>query len=409
MPSNWRPRKLGELADITIGRTPPRGDARYWAPDLERPFCTIADMRGRSIFPLREGVSELAEIDGKAKRVPEGALMMSFKLTIGRVGFAGVDLFPNEAIAWLQILDAGEVDERFLALVLEDADYSALTGRAVKGATLNGSSLPAVPVLLPPLVEQKRIAGLVGRADDVVDGATACLDAAERLFQAMLADVIDGSDAERCPVASVVTAIIGGESPRCLGRPPEPGEWGVLKVSAVKATGFRHEESKALPEGLTPNDKALVRKGDVLITRSNTAERVGLACHVDETPGSLLLSDLIWRLEPAVSVEPRYLAYALVAPAARQALTAVATGTSGSMKKINHEKLRRLEIPLPEKAAQAEAADRLDAAKLTVTALTRYRESAQQVRQALVTSLLSAEQQIDAEYDRFLPSLAVAT
>ena len=58
---------LGEIVDISIGRTPPRGDERYWTPELVRPFCTIADMNGgRLVSPTREGVTEAAELKRKA-------------------------------------------------------------------------------------------------------------------------------------------------------------------------------------------------------------------------------------------------------------------------------------------------------------------------------------------------------
>ena len=85
MSDGWEATTLGEVADLIVGRTPPRKDERYWTVDLERPFCTIADMGAIDVLPEREGVTEAAEIEGKAKRVPAGSLLMSFKLTIGRV------------------------------------------------------------------------------------------------------------------------------------------------------------------------------------------------------------------------------------------------------------------------------------------------------------------------------------
>jgi len=163
-------RPLGEIAELEIGKTPPRGDGRYWTDDLTRPFCTIADMNGMTIRPEREGVTELAEREGKAKRFPAGTLLMSFKLTIGRVGFAAVDLFPNEAIVGIRpIVD--DVDERYLAVWLGAQDLAASSGRAVKGNTLNKKSLSKLPVSLPPLSEQKQIVDLISAVDAVRDAA----------------------------------------------------------------------------------------------------------------------------------------------------------------------------------------------------------------------------------------------
>lgn len=165
MSEEWLETTLGEVATLTIGRTPPRKDPKYWTSDLDRPFCTIADMDGRHLRPHREGVTAAAEDEGKAKRVPAGSLLMSFKLTIGRVGFAAVDVFPNEAIVHISTKADSACDEKYLALWLESQDLTAGSGRAVKGNTLNGDSLRAIKVTVPPLSVQRRIVDLMEHLD----------------------------------------------------------------------------------------------------------------------------------------------------------------------------------------------------------------------------------------------------
>jgi type I restriction enzyme, S subunit len=188
----WRQVRLGEIADLRIGRTPPRDDPRYWTADLARPFCTIADMTRQSVVPTREGITEEAEQQGKAKRVPAGALLLSFKLTIGRVGFAGTDLFPNEAIAWVYPVTP-EVDLRYLGIWLGSQDLQAGSGRAVKGNTLNSTSLKAIAVNLPPLVEQVRIADLLSLVQVVQSGYEDAARAAEQLRAHLVSDLLGGS------------------------------------------------------------------------------------------------------------------------------------------------------------------------------------------------------------------------
>lgn len=74
---------------------------------------------------------------------------------------------------------------------------------------------------------------------------------------------------------------------------PAVGEAGVLKVSAVQGTGFRPRESKRLIDPSIFQAHHEVREGDALITRANTAEKVGAACLVGSLEGeaSLFLSD----------------------------------------------------------------------------------------------------------------------
>lgn len=182
---------LGEVADLAIGKTPPRDDPRYWTGDLARPFCTIADMNGRHVLPSREGVSALAEIEGKAKRFQAGTLLMSFKLTIGRVGFAAVDLFPNEAIVGITPTQP-DLNDQFLALWLATLDLTNGSDLAVKGNTLNGRSLRAIPVIVPTGHEQESIVRSVGAIEKVSESAASFGESAVALRTEMLTDLLSG-------------------------------------------------------------------------------------------------------------------------------------------------------------------------------------------------------------------------
>lgn len=186
----WAETTLGDVAEITIGRTPPRKDPRYWTVDLERPFCTIAELEPLTI-PKREGVTALAEEEGKAKRFPKGSLLMSFKLTIGRVGFAGVDLFPNEAIARLKPRSE-DTDDRFLALALEAQNLEEYAGKAVKGNTLTREAIEAIPLTLPPLLEQRRIVDLISSIDLTLDRVRNHVTAMKALRSQTLGDLLSG-------------------------------------------------------------------------------------------------------------------------------------------------------------------------------------------------------------------------
>ena len=186
----WRETTLGEVATRTIGRTPPRNDSSMWATSTERPFVTIADLGLNRTVTAREGVSELAEASGHAKRFPAGSLLLSFKLSIGRVGVADRDVFTNEAIARLAPVDG--VLRDFLAIALENVNWEELGSRAVKGKTMNKSSLDAVPITLPPLDEQRRIVATVKSVDDALDAARATADALRTLRSNLLTVLLSG-------------------------------------------------------------------------------------------------------------------------------------------------------------------------------------------------------------------------
>jgi len=393
----WPRVALGDLADLSIGRTPSRDEPRYWTTDLERPFCTIADMRGvRAVSPSREGVTDVAEAEGKAKRVPAGALLMSFKLTIGRTAFAACDLFPNEAIVWIQPRDSN-VDLDYLRLYLPLHDYTLSVGVAVKGKTLNQKTLATLEIPLPPIEEQARIARLGRVLDFTVERAEEAARQATALLKLARDELV--ADAELVSFAELLTKIEVGESPRCLDRRPAPEEWGVLKISAVRPARFDPNEAKALPAGVQPKLAAQVKSGDLLMTRSNTLDRVGAACVVDVEADNLLLCDLIFRLGLAEGADPTFIAHALSTRRVREQIEANAVGTSGSMKKVNQSIIRELHVPLLSPQEQAAATDLLADYAGAVRASEQGLASVRALRNAIVAELMLGTHVIPGTYD----------
>lgn len=183
--------QLSDVSRLSIGRTPPRKDSRYWTSDVARPFCTIADMTGWQVDPNREGITDLAVRERRAKPAPVGALLMSFKLTIGRVGFAARELFPNEAIVWLD-LDCARAVPAFVAHQLASMDLAATSSRAAKGATLNSQSLAAIELRLPSLSEQIRAAEVLECARNLVEAGKVYEQCLSRVKKSLLADLLSG-------------------------------------------------------------------------------------------------------------------------------------------------------------------------------------------------------------------------
>lgn len=187
----WVHKTLGEVSELQMGRTPSRREPTYWTRDLDFPFCTIADMDSKFVDPKREGVTKLAIHDGKAKVAKGGTLLMSFKLTIGRMGFAARDIYPNEAIVMINANET-EVLNDFLFLALGLMDLTEGSGRAVKGSTLNSGSIAAIALSIPPLTEQNRIIEILSLLDDMVNRARQALEQSSTLRSGLLSDLLSG-------------------------------------------------------------------------------------------------------------------------------------------------------------------------------------------------------------------------
>lgn len=183
-------------------------------------------------------------------------------------------------------------------------------------------------------------------------------------------------------IGDAISAIETGSSPKTLDRPVIGNERGVLKVSAVTWQEFRAHESKALLPDFDTTGIPTVQKGDLLLSRANTAELLASPVLVQDDHPNLILSDKTLRLVPRPTIDSRFLLYALRQPEARQFFRSNATGTSGSMRNVSQETIRRCPIPLPPLSEQKRIADILDKAD----AIRRKRQEAIGLTEQLIRS-----------------------
>ncbi|WP_348264547.1 restriction endonuclease subunit S [Telmatobacter sp. DSM 110680] len=178
MTRNWQTKRLGELCEIELGKTPARSNKAFW--DEKRKtgnvWLSIADLLNAEDNVVVDSKEYLSDKGAAiSKIVSEGTLLVSFKLTLGRLAFAGRDLFTNEAIAALKIFNERELSKEFLFYFLHFFDWrkAAENDVKLKGMTLNKAKLKEMPVSFPALVDQKRIVGILDDAFDSIATAKA--------------------------------------------------------------------------------------------------------------------------------------------------------------------------------------------------------------------------------------------
>ena len=148
----------GRIVRMSIGKTPPRGDARYWTKST-KPWVSISDMADYShIINTKEKISDSAASTLMGTISPRGSLLMSFKLTVGRTSILDIDAYHNEAIISIYpFVDEEYALRDFLFYTLPVLANMGDSKDAIKGKTLNSKSLNSLLIPLPPLIEQRRI------------------------------------------------------------------------------------------------------------------------------------------------------------------------------------------------------------------------------------------------------------
>ena len=158
IPKNWRWVRFGQIVKLSMGKTPPRDDSRYWL-NAKRNWVSISDMTnyGR-IKTAKEQISEEAANSLMRECSPINTLLMSFKLTVGRTAILDIEAYHNEAIVSIYpYIDKKFMLRNYLFYTLPILANIGDSKDAIKGKTLNSKSLNNLLIPFPPLAEQQRI------------------------------------------------------------------------------------------------------------------------------------------------------------------------------------------------------------------------------------------------------------
>jgi type I restriction enzyme S subunit len=365
--SRWPVVPLREIAQFLSGGTPSKANPGFWCGSI--PWVSPKDMGTDVIDSAEDHISEEGVAGSATRLVPEGTILVVARSGILAralpIGIAGCPVAFNQDIQAISV-DRTRVEPAFAAAALKARTSLILSNGVKRGATVQSLSsgfLRDLPVLLPPLNEQRRMVDLMSRAAGIRRLHEAALTKAREtipaLFLSMFGDPATnpmGWPAQ--PLGQVIQGFRGGKNLQAGDETEDRPR--ILKISAVTGGRFRSEESKPAPAGYAAQVEHFVRRGDLLITRANTAELVGAVALVDQDHSNLLLPDKIWRFvwrQPS-PVASSFMQAFFGTAHVRNALRRMATGTSDSMRNISQAKLLTLPTPIPPLPRQQAFADR---------------------------------------------------
>lgn len=167
MKQNWKYQKMGDTFVLQMGKTPPRKNEKYWGGN--NTWISIGDMgNSKFISSSKEKISDLAIKDTGIKIVPKGTVIMSFKLSVGKVGIANSDLYSNEAImAFIPKCETTIISD-YLFYYLKGYKWEN-SNRAVKGITLNKELISKGIIAIPGIEAQRLIVEELDLIQSIID------------------------------------------------------------------------------------------------------------------------------------------------------------------------------------------------------------------------------------------------
>ena len=170
IPEGWKVGKAEDFYTINIGKTPPRAERQWFSESKgnNKVWISISDMGscGTFISDSKEYLTPEAQSKFNIVMVPTGTILLSFKLTIGRVAIADNELTTNEAIARF-ILPNSNYRE-FTYLYLKQYKYESLGSTSSIATAVNSKIIKSMSLLMPPTEVMAKFSSIVGKLFDEI-------------------------------------------------------------------------------------------------------------------------------------------------------------------------------------------------------------------------------------------------
>lgn len=209
----------------------------------------------------------------------------------------------------------------------------------------------------PTLEEQEEIAKIINHASGIIFARQQQLQKLDELVKARFVEMFgdpvrNPMQWDTYPLEECLERIDNGKSFICSDKPRTDNNPAILKLSAATYGDYRPHENKALLDESLFVESAEVHAGDLLFTRKNTPELVGMAAYVQNTPSKLMMPDLIFRLVPNEKVNAVFLWQLINCKEFRPVIQAISGGSAKSMSNISKERLGKIKVICPPRELQ---------------------------------------------------------
>lgn len=142
--------RADEYFDISIGKTPPRKEPQWFSTNPQDvTWVSISDMGtcGLYISSSSEQLTKQAVERHNVKVVPDNTVLLSFKLTVGRIAITNGKMTTNEAIAHFKT-DKKEINE-YLYCYLKCFNYQTMGSTSSIATAVNSKIIKGMPFVVP--------------------------------------------------------------------------------------------------------------------------------------------------------------------------------------------------------------------------------------------------------------------
>ena len=153
IPIGWEVKTAEEVSTVGIGKTPPRMEHHWFSENpADVPWMSIRDLGNAGVFISQTSEFLTAEAVEKfrVKRIPDNTVVLSFKLTMGRVAITDGEMLSNEAIAHFRLNPDTTFGSAYLYCYLKGFGYDQLGSTSSIATAINSDMVRGMRILVPP-------------------------------------------------------------------------------------------------------------------------------------------------------------------------------------------------------------------------------------------------------------------
>ncbi|WP_454456460.1 restriction endonuclease subunit S [Thauera phenylacetica] len=200
----WELKRLGEVAEMGSGGTPPSAVSAYYDGDI--PWVAISDMTraGKVITSTERNLTAIGLANSAAQMFPAGTVLYAMYASLGECSIAGVPLCSSQAILGIRPKSVC-LDGTYLYYYLASLkNVVRALGQQGTQANLNKGMVQDFRLNLPPVAEQRAIAAVLSDMDTELAALEARRDKTRLLKQGMMQELLTGKTRLITPEAAHV-------------------------------------------------------------------------------------------------------------------------------------------------------------------------------------------------------------
>ena len=234
--AGWTEHRLSDVIELIGGGTPKTTVEEYWNGSI--PWLSVVDFSGdsRYVSHASKSITQLGLENSSTKLLNPGDLILSARGTVGELAQLTAPMAFNQSCFGIRSNFDGLAQNYLYYLLLTVIGELRQNSHGSIFSTVNRKTFESVDIVLPPLEEQERIAGILGSLDDKIEANTRLIQTLDSLGEAVTRKYL--KSVQKTQKLNDIAHIVMGQSPK--GETLNTEGSGVLFFQGKKDFGFRY-------------------------------------------------------------------------------------------------------------------------------------------------------------------------